>query len=123
VSSELQAVTAATTEMRASTESVAHGVNAASGEADRAVGATVDELQSSMSVVVEQQTATTGEIARNLIVAADSSTDIAPSAGAVAQAASQSFDSAAEVRLVVGELSRVATELNAGVEEFTPVAR
>ena len=54
VSSELQAVTAAMTEMRASTESVAHGVNAASGEADRAVGATVDELQSSMSVVVEQ---------------------------------------------------------------------
>ena len=76
-----------------------------------------------MSVVVEQQTATTGEIERNLIVAADSSTDIAQSAGAVAQAASQSFDSAAEVRLVVGELSRVATELNAGVEEFTLVSR
>ncbi|PVU83543.1 hypothetical protein DDP54_11700 [Cellulomonas sp. WB94] len=85
--------------------------------------ATVDEHQSSMSVVVEQQTATTGEIERNLIVAADSSTDIAQSAGAVAQAASQSFDSAAEVRLVVGELSRVATELNAGVEEFTLVSR
>ncbi|HEY5554853.1 MAG TPA: hypothetical protein VIK43_07985 [Cellulomonas sp.] len=162
MSSELQAVTAAMTEMRASTESVAHGVNAASGEADRAVGATaeaavivarlgdswsqiaavldtvtsiatqthllaldatVDEHQSSMSVVVEQQTATTGEIERNLIVAADSSTDIAQSAGAVAQAASQSFDSAAEVRLVVGELSRVATELNAGVEELTLVSR
>jgi methyl-accepting chemotaxis protein len=85
--------------------------------------ATVDEHQSSMSVVVEQQTATTGEIERNLIVAADSSTDIAQSAGAVAQAASQAFDSAAEVRLVVGELSRVATELNAGVEEFTLVSR
>lgn len=223
VSSELQAVTAAMTEMRASIESVAHDVNAASGEADRAVDATaeaaviaarlgdsssqiaavldtvtsiatqthllalnatieaaragtagrgfavvagevkklaeqtsaaigtiepvlaavsrdaadvrsaverislsiatVDEHQSSMSVVVEQQTATTGEIERNLIVAADSSTDIAQSAGAVAQAASQSFDSAAEVRLVVGELSRVATELNAGVEEFTLVSR
>ena len=85
--------------------------------------ATVDEHQSSMSVVVEQQTATTGEIERNLIVAADSSADIAQSAGAVAQAASQSFDGAAEVRLVVGELSRVATELNAGVEEFTLVSR
>ncbi|MGV8978183.1 MAG: methyl-accepting chemotaxis protein [Cellulomonas sp.] len=223
VSSELQAVTAAMTEMRASIESVAHDVNAASSEADRAVGATaeaaviaarlgnsssqiaavldtvtsiatqthllalnatieaaragtagrgfavvagevkklaeqtsaaigtiepvlaavsrdaadvrsaverislsiasVDEHQSSMAVVVEQQTVTTGEIERNLIVAADSSGDIAQSASAVAQAASQSFDGAAEVRLVVGELSRVATELNAGVEEFTLVSR
>ena len=41
----------------------------------------------------------------------------------MAQAASQSFDSAAEVRLVVGELSRVATELNAGVEELMLVSR
>jgi methyl-accepting chemotaxis protein len=219
VSSELQAVTAAMTEMRASIESVARDVNAASTEADRTVGATteaaaiaarlgdsssriaavldtvtsiasqthllalnatieaaragaagrgfavvagevkeladqtsaaigtigpvleavtrdaadvrsaverisisiatVDEHQSSMAVVVEEQTATTTEIERNLIVAADSSADIAASAAAVARSASQAFEGAAEVRLVVGRLSQVAAELTAGVEEFT----
>lgn len=222
VSSQLQAVTAAMTQMRASIESVAHDVNAASDEAEGAVDATteagvtaarlgesssqiaavldtvtsiaaqthllalnatieaaragaagrgfavvagevkelaaqtsaaigtigpvleavsrdaaevrsaverisvsiavVDEHQSSMSVVVEEQTATTAEIERNLIVAADSSSDIADSVATVAHAAAQAFDSAAEVRVVVAELSQVAAELAAGAEEFTLVA-
>ncbi|MFS0699822.1 methyl-accepting chemotaxis protein [Cellulomonas sp. 179-A 4D5 NHS] len=219
VSSEVQAVTAAMTEMRASIESIAHGVHAASAEAATAVTATraaaenaerlgssssqiaavldtvtaiagqthllalnatieaaragtagkgfavvagevkeladqtstaiqtispvldavardsadvraaverisasittVDEHQASMSAVVEQQTVTTSEIERNLVVAAGSSRDIADSASHVAQAAGSSFDSAEDVRHAVGELGRVASELAAGVDEFT----
>jgi methyl-accepting chemotaxis protein len=93
-------------------------VQASVGRISQAVH-TVDGLQGAVSAVVEQQSATTSEIERNLVVAASSTSDIAGSAADVAQAAGQAFDGAAEVRQAVVSLTDVAAELTRGAEEFT----
>ena len=83
----------------------------------------VDEHQSSIAAVIEEQTVTTGEIERNLVIAADSSTDMASSVSLVARAATQTSAGVGEMRQAVADLGRVATELTSGVEEFTLSAR
>jgi len=79
----------------------------------------VDEHQSSIAAVIEEQTVTTGEIERNLMVAADSSIDIASSVSQVADASVHTSDTVRQVRQAVADLGRVATELTNGVQEFT----
>jgi methyl-accepting chemotaxis protein len=81
--------------------------------------AVVDQHQASMAAAVEEQTMTTGEIERNLVTAADSTTDIAGTVTLVAQAASQTSAGVEDVRQAVADLGRVAAQLNAGVAEFT----
>ncbi|ACZ21977.1 methyl-accepting chemotaxis protein [Sanguibacter keddieii DSM 10542] len=83
----------------------------------------VNERQSSVAAVVEQQVMTTTEIERNLVRAAGSSTDIAENVALVATTSQATSQQVGEVRDVVDGLGRVAAELADGVREFTLVAR
>lgn len=103
----LEAVTRDAADVQASVSRISQAVH------------TVDGLQGAVSAVVEQQSATTSEIERNLVVAASSTSDIAGSAADVAEAAGQAFDGAAEVRQAVVSLTDVAAELTRGADEFT----
>ncbi|GAA2726944.1 methyl-accepting chemotaxis protein [Cellulomonas aerilata] len=79
----------------------------------------VDQHQSAMAAAVEEQTTTTGEIERNLVTAATSTTDIAGTVTFVAEAAQQTSAGVEDVRRAVADLGSVAARLGAGVEEFT----
>ena len=81
--------------------------------------ALVSEHQSSISAVIEEQTATTTEIERNLLVAADGATDIAESAHVLSDSAQDAQRSATEVGGVVADLAEIAAKLATGVQQFT----
>ncbi len=83
--------------------------------------ALVDEHQSSISAVIEEQTATTTEIERNLLVAADGATDIADAAHILSESAQDAQRSANEVGGVVADLAEIAATLATGVRQFTLV--
>lgn len=83
----------------------------------------VNERQSSVAAVVEQQVMTTTEIERTLVSAAGSSTDIAENVALVATTSQSTSQQVGELRDVVDGLGRVAAELADGVREFTLVAR
>jgi len=76
----------------------------------------VNEIQGTIASAVEEQTATTNEIGRNIAEAAKGSTEIARNITAVAQAARGTTEIAASTQLSAGEFSRVATELAALVQ-------
>ncbi|WP_024285376.1 methyl-accepting chemotaxis protein [Cellulomonas sp. KRMCY2] len=82
---------------------------------------TVDEHQSSMAAIVEEQATTTSEVERNLLVAAGSSTDIAGAVSEVARTAALTRSGSLEVGQAVFALAGVASELSAGVAEFVLV--
>jgi len=79
----------------------------------------VDNHQASISAVIEEQTATTGEIERNLIVAASGATDIAEAAHVLSESAQDAQRSATEVGGVVTDLTDIAETLATGVHKFT----
>jgi hypothetical protein len=67
---------------------------------------------------VEEQTATTNEISRNVTEAAKASADIAQNIIGVAQAAQSTSGGAADSQRAAAELARMATELQALVGQF-----
>ncbi|GAA3797217.1 methyl-accepting chemotaxis protein [Cellulomonas soli] len=79
----------------------------------------VDDHQSSMAAVVEQQAATTSDVERNLVVAATSTQEIAGSMAQVAQDVSRSRAEAGDVQGAVASLTSVAEELEAQVARFS----
>lgn len=98
----------------------ARDVHAAVGRIAGAI-TTVDEHQSSMAAIVEEQAATTSEVERNLLVAADSSTDIAGAVSEVARTAALTRSGSHEVGQAVSVLGTVASQLSTGVAEFVLV--
>jgi len=77
-----------------------------------------NDHQSSIAAMVEEQTATTTEIERNLIAASDGSRGIAENLAGVAQVAESGRNQVEQLREVVGEMSQVAARLSEGVREF-----
>ena len=73
----------------------------------------INEIQGTIASAVEEQTATTNEIGRNIAEAAKGSTEIARNITAVAQAARGTTEVAASTQRSAGKFSRVATELAA----------
>jgi methyl-accepting chemotaxis protein/putative methionine-R-sulfoxide reductase with GAF domain len=71
----------------------------------------INEIQGTIASAVEEQTATTNEIARNIAEAAKGSTDIAKNITAVAQAAGTTTEGVANTRSVAENLARLASEL------------
>ena len=71
----------------------------------------INEIQGTIASAVEEQTATTNEIARNIAEAAKGSTDIARSITAVAQGASTTTEGVSNTRGVAENLARLASEL------------
>jgi len=78
----------------------------------------VDEHQTSIAAVIEEQAATTADVERNLVYAAESTRDIAGSIVQVADDAARSRTGATDVQGAVADLSRVADDLRGEVERF-----
>jgi len=71
----------------------------------------INDLQNAIASAVEEQTATTNEISRNVAEAARGSADIAQTIAGVAQAASTTQAGAADTSSAATEMSQLATEL------------
>jgi len=71
----------------------------------------INEIQSTIASAVEQQTATTAEISRNVNEAALGSSEIAKNVMGVAQAAHSTTAGAANTKVSADELARMANEL------------
>jgi len=78
----------------------------------------IDEIQTSIASAVEEQTATTNEIARSIADASVGSSDIVSSINGVAERSKDNESGAQEVKNASDELARMAAELQALVEGF-----
>ncbi|MFQ5451606.1 MAG: methyl-accepting chemotaxis protein [Nitrospinaceae bacterium] len=71
----------------------------------------INDIQNTIASAVEEQTATTNEIGRNVEEAAKGSQEIAQNIAGVAQAAQSTTQGANDARKAAGELSKMAAEL------------
>jgi methyl-accepting chemotaxis protein len=78
----------------------------------------INDLQSTIASAVEEQTATTNEIARNIAEAAQGTTDIAKSIGIVAVNAQTTTIGASNTSEAATELARMAVDLQKVVTQF-----
>ncbi len=78
----------------------------------------INDIQTTIASAVEEQTATTAEISRNVAEAAQGSGSIAHSISGVAQAARTTTEGAANTRAAADELSRIAHDLQKLVAQF-----
>jgi methyl-accepting chemotaxis protein len=83
-----------------------------------AVIAQINDISNTIASAVEEQTATTNEIARNVAEAAKGSGEIAQNITSVAQAAASTTEGAANSQKAATELSRMAAELQQLVSQF-----
>jgi methyl-accepting chemotaxis protein len=102
------------------TEDISQKIEAIQGDTKSAVLAIgeistiinkINDYQNTIASAVEEQTATTNEISRNVAEAAKGSTEIAQNITGVATAAKSTSTGAADTQRASGELSRMATEL------------
>ena len=78
----------------------------------------INDIQGTIASAVEEQTATTNEIGRNVAEAAKGSSEIALNITAVAQAALGTTEGAGNARQAAAELARMASELQKLVGQF-----
>ncbi|WP_413198467.1 methyl-accepting chemotaxis protein [Nostoc piscinale] len=78
----------------------------------------INDLQSTIASAVEEQTATTNEIARNIAEAAQGTADIAKSIGIVALNAQTTTIGASNTSAAATELARMAVDLQRVVTQF-----
>jgi methyl-accepting chemotaxis protein len=78
----------------------------------------INDFQNTIASAVEEQTATTGEISRNVTEAAKGSSEIAHNITGVAQAARSTTEWASETKRSADELSRMASDLQKLVAQF-----
>ena len=76
------------------------------------------DRQTTIASAVEEQTATTNEMARNVTEAAAGATEIARNVTGVAQAAQETTSGANNTSEAAGELSRMSSELQELVGRF-----
>ncbi len=102
------------------TEDISQKIEAIQGDTKNAVEAIaeigtiinkISDYQNTIASAVEEQTATTNEISRNVIEASKGSTEIAQNIVGVAEAAKSTTTGASDTQRAAGELSRMATEL------------
>ncbi|MGV3709161.1 MAG: methyl-accepting chemotaxis protein, partial [Gemmatimonas sp.] len=79
----------------------------------------ISGIQSTIASAVEEQTATTNEMARNVSEAAKGSAEIARNITGVAKAASETSEGARDTLNAAAELARMASELQALVQRYT----
>ena len=110
------------------TESIVTRVNATQADAAEAAGAIseiteviarIDGLQSTIAAAVEEQSATTSEMVRNVTEVSSGSQEIALNISGIAAAADQTTAGATHTATTAGEVSRAAIELNELVGSFT----
>jgi methyl-accepting chemotaxis protein len=78
----------------------------------------INDIQNTIASAVEEQTATTGEISRNVAEAAKGSSEIAQNVTAVAQAARSTTEGASDTKKSADELARMAQNLQQLVSRF-----
>ncbi|WP_328291287.1 methyl-accepting chemotaxis protein [Kineococcus sp. NBC_00420] len=110
------------------TESITTRVAATQNDASEAafaiggiseVIARIDALQATIAAAVEEQSATTSEMVRNVTEVSSGSQEIALNISGIAAAADQTTSGASHTATTAGEVSRTATELNELVSQFT----
>jgi methyl-accepting chemotaxis protein len=109
------------------TEDISRKIEAIQGDTKGAVEAIaqiskiinqINDIQNTIASAVEQQTATTGEISRNVSEAAQGSNEIAQNITGVAQAAQSTTEGASNTRVSADELSKLALNLQKLVSQF-----
>jgi methyl-accepting chemotaxis protein len=78
----------------------------------------INDIQNTIASAVEEQTATTGEISRNIAEAAKGSNEIAQNITGVAQAARSTTEGASNTKSSADELSKIALDMHKLVSEF-----
>ena len=78
----------------------------------------INELQTTIAGAVEEQSATTSEMARNVTEAATGAQDISRNIAAVATASAETASGAAQSQQAASELAKMAAELQAMVGRF-----
>jgi methyl-accepting chemotaxis protein len=78
----------------------------------------ISDIQSTIATAVEQQTATTNEISRNIADVAEGNRGIAENITSVTQAAKSTTEGADYTHKAAGELARLATGLQGLVQQF-----
>jgi methyl-accepting chemotaxis protein len=110
------------------TEDIARRVQAIQGDTTAAVSAIgeiseivaqISDRQTTIASAVEEQTATTNEMARSVTEAAGGTGQIADNIAGVSSAAESTTQALSQTRVAVDELSRMAAELRTGVSRFT----
>jgi methyl-accepting chemotaxis protein len=110
------------------TEDISRRVEAIQDDSTRAVAAIgeisdvigqINDFQLTIASAVEEQTATTAEMNRNVNEAAVGSGDIAANIGGVATAAHVTTQGVAQSQLAVEELARMSSELRGVIQRFT----
>lgn len=109
------------------TEDIARRVEAIQGDTTGAVDAigeiaaiitSINDYQLTIASAVEEQTATTNEMSRNVAEASTGSGEIATNINGVSAAASSTTQALAQSRTVVDEMARMASELRTAVGFF-----
>jgi methyl-accepting chemotaxis protein len=80
----------------------------------------INDYQTTIASAVEEQTATTGEITRNVVEAARGATEIARNISGVADAARNTTEGASNTQASADELARVAASMQELVATFQP---
>ncbi|MBZ5739283.1 methyl-accepting chemotaxis protein [Nocardioides mangrovi] len=110
------------------TEDIARRVEAIQTDSTGAVDAiseisgiisSINDYQLTIASAVEEQTATTNEMSRNITDASTSSTEIAQNIAGVSSAADSTTEALSHARVAVDEVSRMASELRGSVSRFT----
>ena len=109
------------------TEDIAQRVQAIQADTEGAVQAiseissiisVINDSQSTIAAAVEEQTATTTEMNRNVAEAAQSADQIAENIGAVASATGQTTVAMGDARSAIEEVARMASALHSSVSRF-----
>jgi methyl-accepting chemotaxis protein len=109
------------------TEDIGRKIEAIQGDTKSAVEAIaqigkiinqINDIQNTIASAVEEQTATTGEISRNVAEAATGSNEIAQNVSGVAQAARSTTEGASNTKISADELSKIALDLQKLVSQF-----
>ncbi|MHB1289203.1 methyl-accepting chemotaxis protein [Georgenia sp.] len=110
------------------TEDISRRIDAIQADSTAAVAAIsqissiidqINETQLTIASALEEQTATTNEMSRNVTEAAYGADEIAGSIAGVATAAAASSDGVGESLTAISELTRMAAELSKSVGRFT----
>ena len=94
------------------------GAVAAMGEISQII-ASINDYQLTIASAVEEQTATTQEMSRNVTEAASGSGEIAANITGVAAASASTTEAVGQSRVAVEELSRMAADLQQQISRFT----
>jgi methyl-accepting chemotaxis protein len=110
------------------TEDIARRVEAIQADTGGAVGAigeistiigSINDYQLTIASAVEEQTATTNEMSRNVAEAATGSGEIAANITGVASASSSTTEAVTQARGAIDDMARMAAELHTQVARFT----